>query len=492
MCIAMKKSVLLRKTVLLSSVLLLLAGCMKMSVYKPKDPNNPETPNEPGEVTVDIPDLSVPSSFNWADVTLRIPLSGTVNASSVRVYLPALKYNKRFAYSYTFDDDTAIAYGQAFRTIRGLPVDAEKFYHVGQPFTSTTTPATSLGYTDGCGNERYFSLGISIWPVMYNQHIDDFMAPTTHEPLAYYPYLVWGDLAPILEFGGDAYLHDVPPGYDKTNVESIVEGLQEDNRVTKEKLGRDMKTLIRSDGNNMYLTAGRQDDEVYFMTSEGTTDTGASPLEITFRTATDLYKAVQFRRYVEYTPSMEELMPKIDEAAAGSEYAWLHDFSHGPDNYAYILDLFTEINRRYGKGGADNIWFATVDEIYEYEEFRRTLAVQSRVVNGALELSFSKGASTLPDDLIFHRDFSLLISGVTLPDNDNITTGKEVYGYAYARQEDGSYLLNVNCNVLLQRTAERYVGIFEKNHRGDAKEEALYFVNQLKPSLRTPLLERLN
>lgn len=470
-----------------------LSGCMK-DVYKGEktDPKVEPKPNPtvPDKDIEKLPDLSVSTVFDWNEVYVKIPLSGTTDINDIQILFPPLKFNKSFAYSYTFDDNIAQAYGKAFCTINKKWVDDMKFFHVGQSYTTGRVPAKSLGYTDGCGNERRFTFGVSVWPDSKNIHIDNFMNPTNKKADKYYPYLVWRDVIPLLDYGCDIYFHDVNTDTYGDDVTGILAGMKAIQEITKKNIGRKMKILARPNGDNKYCTAARDYNDIVMMAVENGTDEGPAE-HISFNVSWDLRNVAQYRRYTEPTPSVDQLMPEIDKAALSGSYTWLHDFSHGPANFQYILDLFTEINNKYGKDGNDCVWFATLDEIYEYNYLRNNCIITKEISNNTLTLRFYCPSSDLPNEFMFHRDFSVIVKGVSPQPNANIATGNNVYSLSYAKQGDNSWMFNIDCNKSLLDKAERYTSAYEKERSASAKEDALYFVNRLKDSLRKPFENRI-
>lgn len=486
----MKKLSYILHGLLFFAICMTMNGCMK-DAYKGPDEDEKEKPEPPVPDGEDdyLPDFSVPKNFDWNEAYVKIPLTENVNIDNIKVFFPHLKYNKSFVYSYTFDDCTVMAYSRGFCTINKKWIDYHRFFHVGQERTTGSYPDKTLGYTDGCGNERRFTVGVAIWPDSRNQNIDDFMNPTTHKPDKYYPHLVWKDVAPMLDFGNEIYFHDIDTNGDDT-VDGILNGMKKSQNITESFLGRKMKILARPGGNNDYVAAARLYDDIVFTAAEGKTDIG-SPLHIAFDNPIDLKNVVQYRRFVESIPSLEQLMPEIDNKAISGTYAWLHDFSHGPENFQYIIDLFTTINDKYGKDGNDCIWFATLDEIYEYNYLRNNCIIEKSVSGNDLILRFSCPSSELPNELMFHRDFSVIIEGVSVQDNTSISSGKNVYGLSYAKQKDENWMININCNKSLMDRAERYTSLYEKEKSASAKEDALYFVNQLREDLRKPFENRI-
>ncbi len=473
--------------------LLTLIGCVK-DVYnedKIDEEENPK-PSEPSDEEKDkLPDLSVPATFNWNEVYVKIPVTENMDMDNLQVYFPPLKYNKKFVYSYTFDDCTVMAYGKAFCMINKKWVDDWKFYHVGQQKTTGAIPAKTLGYTDGCGGERRFALGVAIWPDSRNSQIDDFMKPTNKDIDKYYPHLVWKDAIPLIDFGCELYFHDVNTTDHGDDVLGILNGMKVAQAITKNMLGRKMKVMARPGGNNLYCAAAREYDDIVMMAVENNTDIGPA-VNITFdNDEVELKKISQYRRFVESTPTVDQLWPDLNTAALAGNYAWKHDFSHGPENFQYILDLFEKLNDEFGKDGLDIVWFATLDEVYEYNYLRRNCIIEKSISDNVLTLKFSCPSSDFPDELMFHRDFSIILKGVVPLSTANISTGKNVYGLSLARQNTDYWMINIDCNKSLLDKAERYTSVYEKEQSVSAKEDALYFVNQLREDLRKPFENRI-
>ncbi|WP_455626005.1 hypothetical protein [Parabacteroides sp.] len=459
-------------------------GCLKYDFERKK--NEHENPAIVGL----LPDLSVPEHFSWDGVYITIPLSAIDDLNKINIDIPALKYNKKFAYTYTFDDCVVQAYGKAFCTINGMWVDDERFFHFGQERTTGKEPVNTLGYTDGCGNEKRFAFGVAIWPCKDNGYVTDLMAPSNRNAGNRYPYLVWSDVVPLLDYGSDIYFHNVDENiYDKTDPHSLVDGLRVCQNKAIEKIGRGIKTLARADGNNNYYKAGLEFEDVVIMTASNSVEENVPPLIVNLGDGDlDLYKKCLFRRYTEEFPDVMQLMPDL-EVAHGELYSWYHDFSHGPENFQYILDLFKEINDRYGKDGDDSVWFASLDEIYEYVDIRQNCEITKTTSGDSLKLKFKCSTPELADKYQYHRDFSLMLSGVD-GSSVKIGSGKNVYGLSYAKTKDGRFLVNINCNASLLERAERYTGKYEKAKTPESKEEALFFINQLKPELRGTFLAR--
>lgn len=135
---------------------------------------------------------------------------------------PALKYNKDTLVSFTTDDSNTSSFCRVWAGINGRPV-SNKFYHANQldagdiPVSIVdTTLSKTLGYTDGCGNERRFTHGVAIWPhclgnagVTMMDTTSDVTPEATNTYRFMNPYLQWPDLSVMLKYGCSMYYHNI-------------------------------------------------------------------------------------------------------------------------------------------------------------------------------------------------------------------------------------------------------------------------------------------
>ena len=108
-------------------------------------------------------------------------------ASTPSVSKAALRYDKDFAYSYTFDDATIDAFTAALPVMRGGLVSGN----------GATFPG--LFYTDGCGNALPFCGGIA-WNTANQYGIDVHTGNVAGQ-------LRWGQLDTLYEAGWDVMNH---------------------------------------------------------------------------------------------------------------------------------------------------------------------------------------------------------------------------------------------------------------------------------------------
>lgn len=407
-------------------------------------------------------------------------------ATNAALTMPIFKYDKKFAYSYTFDDDTVLAYSRGHLFINKKWQDAEKNFHVGMSKTTGSYPGKTLGYTDGLGIEHRFTLGVSIWPDASNQNIDNLMNPSTHKPDKYYPYLVWNDLRPMLEFGHEIYFHDVNTDGDDT-VDGIVKGLRKSQNITLSQVpGHGMKTLAEPNGNHDYVLAGEKFEDVSFMCAQGSTPLGLLQ-NISFAQDIELKNKVQYRRFVESTPDANTLMTDITAKATSGLYQWYHDFSHGPAEHQFIKDLYVKLNDTYGKDGNDTIIFASLDEIYEYWFIRKYSKIRKEVTSEGVKFSI-----LVPNEKYFrHKEFTVQLNGTYNSSLSAELTKGDAYGFKFGNLNN-KFSINIDLEKRAYEMADKYSNLYLENQDIEVRDDAVYFISQLRNDLQTIFNNRLS
>lgn len=431
-------------------------------------------------------------------IGLDIVIPDAVNPDSIKIEFPALKYNKKMLVSFTTDDANASSFCRIWAGVNGRPV-SNKFYHANHlaagDIPDSIVDATldkTLGYTDGCGNERRFTHGVAIWP--YCQANGNIMMDTTN-PVApeatntyrfMTPYLQWGDVDMMLKYGCSIYYHNIGTeifGSDK-EVNNVIAGLKADCERAIARVGRGIKVLARPDGNNVFITAAARSPHILMSVAENSPAEDIFPLESPL-----LFKSVGSRFFPSASGSATEqdvVKTKFAEEYANAEEQrkWFHFCCHTATlNWVNLLVWF---NDNYGKDGSDDIWFTTIDEYYEYDYIRKNAIVRQSVNGNALHLDIY-----LPKGQYFYYpDFTLLLAGITQVGNI-IANDEKITGLSYA-VNDGRLMLNISANQNLLQLAEEFTSNYESTRQSVWKNDALYIVGQLKESLRQPYLDRLN
>lgn len=430
-------------------------------------------------------------------VELEIDCDGAVDAENVSVALPALKYDKQMLVSFTTDDANASSFCRVWAAINGRPI-SNKFYHANHLAAGDipdeivdTTLAKSLGYTDGCGNERRFRHGVAIWP--YCQANGNIMMDTTNpvDPAAnnlyrfMTPYLQWGDVQEMLKYGTSVYYHNIGTelfGSDK-EVANVIAGLKADCERSIERIGRGIKILARPDGNNTFIEAAAASGHILFSVAENSPAVDILPLS-----GPELFKAVGMR----FFPNTEGGTMTEQESVRtkfAAEYAktpnqrkWFHFCCHTAT--LEWVNLLVWFNDNYGKDGSDDIWFATVDEVYEYMHARKNVMIRKTADGNKLRVAVyvPKG------QYFYYPEFSLLVSGAGAV--TGVSASDDVPGLSWGVHGDG-ILINASTDTSLVAMAEECTSRFERTEKNVDRTDALYFVSQLRESLQTAYRERI-
>lgn len=430
-------------------------------------------------------------------VELEIDCGAAIDPEAVTVAFPPLKYNKQMLVSFTTDDANASSFCRVWAGINGRPV-SNKFYHANHLAAGDipdeivdTTLNKTLGYTDGCGNERRFRHGVAIWPfcaangnvMMDTTNPVDPTANNTYRFMT--PYLQWGDVREMLKYGVSLYYHNIGTeifGSDKI-VENVVAGLRADCERTIERVGRGIKILARPDGNNTFIEAATASGQILFSVAENSPAADILPLS-----GSELFKAVGMRFFPNTeggtTTEQESVKTKFaaEYAKAPDQRKWFHFCCHTAT--LDWVNLLVWFNDNYGKDGSDDIWFANIDEVYEYMHARRNAIIRKAADGNKLRVTvyLPKG------QYFYYPEFSLLVTGA-----GNITgvnASDNVPGLSWGAQGDG-ILVNASTDATLAVMAEECTSRFERTEKSVDRNDALYFVGQLKESLRTAYMERI-
>lgn len=421
-----------------------------------------------------INSLDTKNSENKEMISFRICFENIEEAEKATLSIPTLKYDKHFAFSYTADDAVVGAYARFWRRVNKKWIDDIEFFHKHCTPTTGYQPENTLGMTDGCNNERRFQASVAIWPNVHNEYQPNgFMEESTSSTQM--PYITWDEVATIVDFGGSVCYHNVDEiKYDNSNPEQIVSGIEEDRIKTLNKIGRSMKIMSLPDGNRAYLEASKLIPSITMIR----TDIDASLISL--QETKSLYKK---HLYNGFSEDKEKILQEMEEQNNSSIPYWMSYSTHQLDDT--IIPFFEKINKTYGKEGKDNIWFATIDEIYEYITMR-----EGAVINKFIEGNDVVFEITLPTNYDFYyKDMSFILnssSNCTLEPVSNNIVG------LFSNNHSNNTLINVNFNKHYVEMAEKYTSIYEKTLLEEDKDDAIYFTSFLSPSIASPFLERIN
>lgn len=427
-------------------------------------------------------------------VSFSIECASEAEANSLELSIPKLKFNKEAIISLTADDASASHYCALFNYINNRPYSLGYFFHHNQydagdlpkadaihPNDAIFAPlGKTLGFTDGCGIERRITFDCAIWAnaksgenIMMDWVIT--VDPSANNQYRFMsPYLVWGDLIPMLEFGCSISQHNVDTPKPETP-EGILNGYIIDNNKTLSKLNRGFKILTRPDGNNTYVNVSLDFPQHLAIIGENAPTMFQYPFSEDF----DMYKILQQRRfpsestdYITEVIESEMLLPK-------EQRRWMHSGIHraGQTSLDYVLWL----NNNLGKDGSDVAWITTPDEFYEYWYMRKYAKIVKTVIG-----------NTANFDLYIPKGQYFYYPELTFISNQNISGVSNIHDKIKGFSFNGTNMFNINLDANLVSLAEKYTARFETNQLPVDKQDALYFANQLRADLKAPFIARID
>lgn len=427
-------------------------------------------------------------------VTFDIQCSTTEEANNLQLSIPKLKFNKEAIISLTADDASASHYCALFNYINNRPYSLGYFFHHNQYDVGDLPKADTahhddaifaplgktLGFTDGCGIERRITFDCAIWPhatsgenIMMDWIIE--VDPSANNQYRFMtPFLVWGDLIPMLEFGCSISQHNVDTPKPETP-EGILSGYIADNTKALTKLGRGFKILTRPDGNNTYIDASLNFPQHLTIVGESSPTIFQYPWAENF----NMYKCLQQRRFPNALPDYITEVINSEMQKSKEERRWMHVGCHRAGQTS--LDFVLWLNDNLGKEGSDVAWITTPDEFYEYWYMRKYAKIVKTVIGTTanFELYIPKGQYFYYPELTFMT-------------NQNISAITNIHDKIKGFSFNGTNMFNINLDANLVSLAEKYTARFEANELPIDKQDALYFANQLRADLKTPFLLRID
>lgn len=414
--------------------------------------------------------------FNATKATVVLNCNSEEEANNMTLSIPHTKFDKQ-PFSVTLDDANTSHFCVTHLGInnRIMSPGNDGFMHANQykagdiPKSAEPALGYPLCFTDGCGNDRRFSVGCAVWPnaIQGSGAMMDSVNPIDPNANNQYrfmnPHLQWGDVKEMFKWGHSISQHNVNQDV-WTNNDPILlkEGFAEDCAKSVKKVGRGLKIMTQPDGNANYTTAFETYDSLLLDVSER-----YQPVKPF--TDFSFYKAKCFRKFPDpasgYLPEIATELAKVK-----TERPWLHLGQHRTV-MAFVTDFLVPIYNTYGKAGADNIWFASADEVYEYLYMRKHAQIK-KTVNGTkatFDIYFAQGEFFYYPELTFipsHSNFTV----ESLSDN--------ISGFSI---NNAKTMFNINLSKNLLEMSEECVSIYESTSNSTDRDDALYFVNQLKP-----------
>ncbi|MGC8865998.1 MAG: hypothetical protein ACP5O2_09800 [Bacteroidales bacterium] len=296
-----------------------------------------------------------------------------------------LRYNKDFAYSLTLDDGYRCAFKNAFMLLNGG-------YVAGN---NTTYPG--LFYTDGCGNDIPFRGGLSLYSLGATGN--DLHVNSTS-------YINWPEVQTMIAAGWNIFNHSLQhaAGTGTDYVYQIVEN----TRYIKQKTGYVTRHFVVPSGDPNYVAPafahGMQSVIANNAAYQGFPDGLVVNNQLSYENFT-LFKRLMYDTYFDTTNIFQPIQNAANLSVSGN-HIWYCDFTHRVDfgnytgsiNFPLFAWYMQWIEKNYGKSGADNVWMAPIQEVYEYLYVRDHTPTTVSQTGSVMQVIIDR--SQLPDSLL--------------------------------------------------------------------------------------------
>lgn len=413
-------------------------------------------------------------SSDTESFVFRVPV-GKSDGNGISASVAPLMYDKGFAFSFRVDGSYASGWSRLYSLFRGKWIDDEEFLHYALPHTTGYQPDHMLCITDGCGNDRIFTFTESINPSVWNQY-NPYGIINDESRNYKNPFICWDEIQNLVDMGNGLAFHRVDSTrFNEDYVYDIAQGFLQDYNKTRNKVGYRMKVLSSPALKPNYLNAGEISSQVRVIS------TNESDSEILY--IHDM-RPMDGRKF--YAGSMndtaEGVLDALDAESVSSDPKMVGMFAHRPDHGH--MDMFETIYQKYGKAGSDNIWVASLDEIYEYLERRRTAEISSYVKDG-----YKYFVVEVPYDSEFNfNELSFIVKGADAPAE---FVSSNLYGFSSVLRPDGTVLVNCTFTDRYLTAAYRYLEKYEDLGMPDDRLDAEYLLSLVRPDLRIKAERRI-
>ncbi len=357
--------------------------------------------------------LIILQSYSFAQ-DKKINLSVRLNSSqAVEVNLAKLKYDKEFAFSFTFDDALIDAFELAF-----------KLFHGGYSSVDGHTYA-GLYYTDGCGNQLPFSASIAWYTNNNGQDIHN-SSSTGH--------LTWSHASQLYHSGWMFLNHSFNHSANTSGIDYDWQ-ISQNNQAFYQHIGYHLNYVIPPGGDENYIQPAFDSEALAVFTSNSSyAQSSGKAIQVDNNMTSG--NPVFWRKSIEsdsYT--LAELKYNTDTILQNSStenHLWWNEFTHriqydlysGSVKFEDFRGYMEYLESKYGAKGNDIGLFANSIEVFEYLVIRDLIQIKT-IRNGNL-LKIELDYTACPDILRYY-DISLLVSGSGIQSIESIDAGQVTY-----------------------------------------------------------------
>ncbi len=337
-----------------------------------------------------VPILSIAQS---KEIIINIQFDNQID-TDIQAVPAILKYDKEFAFSFTFDDGRSDAFSLGYKLMAGGHSEMDSLDYPG------------LFYTDGCGNLLPFRAGIS-WYTANSAMVDLHLNTPS--------YLTYNDAKTLSNGGWDFFNHSYNH-QSGLNSSDYVWQLTENSKSFKANTGINFNICVPPDGDTGYIAPAFALGALACITSMGAQIGNEIGADITIPVPSP--NPIYWRHEINSDNYTAELLKSAIDRWVGTtgqgKQKWWNEFTHRID-YKHIASslefpafrsYFEYLEQKYGRLGKDNGWFAGSGEVLDYLLVRDKVIIHNEK-NGSL-LSVHIDFSNVPETLR-HYNLSLLV-----------------------------------------------------------------------------------
>ncbi len=399
----------------------------------------------------------------------------SVPSNAVITHVP-LKYNKDFALSFTMDDGNKGTYSHAFKFLQGGIIDGNSY--------------NPLYYTDGCDNDIKFTMSAAIYSFSGwdNRDIHDPSGDGTDE------YITWPEIIEMYQNGCGIFNHGLTTASSGDINYLIAKNHSYIKSKTQEATPGGIHPIIFVAPNGVAEftePAFKQGYNAVYRTIEY----GVDFLNVNDPAITNFEIG---RQELNSSNSVADLADKLYNAANSQPNVtpWSSTFTHsiqgewGGYSFSMFKTYFGYLANTYGKGGMDNMWFTSEEEVLDYVLVRNAVTINQRIEGNNLYLTFT---GDVPDNLRNYA-ITLVASGDTGNNISSVTISGDSHSSYNIDQNEA--LININwegrdipSNLEM---ATYYVDSTERTQSQNVADIAIDYINILPDSEdKTFLKDRL-
>lgn len=448
-------------------------------------------------------------------VEFSVTVPSGVDANAISLTFPKLKYNKKNVASLTVDDSYSI-YNGFFAVVNKRWVsneickspwtgaDMSYAHHLGMPngINSSTGsyPSKFLEYSDGAGIKHRFACSVAAWCWSLGERDADVGIA--------FPWISAKEARYMQDFGYTLNYHDIHGigDWQKENGTTFApkkefnKMLKADADMFMELTDRVPKIMQGPNGDPNYIYMSRTCPIIQYNMeiANRNTDSICVPFKpfnnsylLDYKPSKHMVQRFFYSTSYNFEGWKNAIIAQMSlpEADRVWQILGMHRMTVNPDeNGTSLPKAITELEEAQGVSGSDELWFPSIDEVYEYW-FMTYYGKVYKTVNGQ-SVKFKVYAPCGKN--FWFRSISCLLSGISSINGVSVVSSDNCFGTSYA-MSDGKLLVNLDFNPELPQRAEKYVSILEADKNKEyAYDDAQYFVNMLKPGVKEPFQARID